>query len=162
MPMQLNPDARDPVVPRGRYRAKFVNFKETTSKAGNEMIVLELAVKVDDGEPVELADFLVSTTRNAKRLYDRCNEIYRAVGLPESSTFDPLKVDRRVVEIEVDIEEQHGQPSRNKILAYYPAANEKKDDRLNKALDATPAQAAARAKQNAAGKRPLDDDDIPF
>ena len=160
MPLKLDPDAKYPVLAPGRYKAKITHGEEKTSSTGNPMTVLHVEVADGEGGAVEVRKFLVQSSRNAKRLYDECSQIYRACGLPAGTSFDFIKVEGCEVEVTLSVEERVGYGPQNRIEEWFPSSAPKRDP-LVSAVNAPAKQAAAAAARKPPVK-PASADDIPF
>lgn len=149
MPLAIDPDAKYPVLAPGTYSATIVNYEEKSSKNGDPMTVLHLDVDDGEGGTHEVRHYLVSTTRNQKRLYDQCCEIYRACGLADAREFDPMKVDRKRVDVTLSVQEQPGYSPTNRIDSWSAPARSAAVDAVVAAVNATPRAAAAAAAARA-------------
>lgn len=134
--------------PNGTYDFEVMEADDATSKAGNDMIVLDLMVYDSHGNNRKVRDWLVETV--AAKLKDAC----RAVGL--HAAYDGGNIAARDFvgrsgKLKLGTQTQEGFDPRNKVTGYIPTAA---------AVEAKRAVASTQARKAAmAGDL---DDEIPF
>lgn len=139
--------------PRGTYDFEVTAAQDATSKAGNEMIVLDLLVFNAGGQSRKMKDWLVETV--PVKLKHACE----AVGL--HSAYEVGNVDSqdfvgRAGKLTLAIERREGFDERNKVSGYVPLSEVQTTPRR----PAAPRQETARQAVPAGGGNL--DDEIPF
>ena len=161
-------------VDDGDYPFAIINATETLSKAGNEMINLEIQVDVGAEKPMTVYDRLVFTTKALFRIKDFCD----GVGLGEQweggmlDAEDCLGIEgtaHLVLGLENDKGKRYmevGWYVKPKGFAETPAPASRlspaAQKKLDKAREGIAAKAPTPATEKPVGVVPFDDENIPF
>jgi hypothetical protein len=137
--------------PKGAYDFEVAAAEDATSKAGNEMIVLELQVFDQNGNRRQMKDWLLETL--PVKLKHACE----AVGLHaayENGNISSYDFVGRTGRLTLGIERQSGYEDRNKVLGYIPA-----DEVVTRQISPAAARPIPPRQKTPAGDI---DDEIPF
>lgn len=137
--------------PRGAYDFEVAAAEDAISKAGNEMIVLELQVFDRNGNRRNMKDWLVDSV--PVKLKNVCDAVglHTAYANGDVASYDFVG---RTGKLMLTIERREGYDDRNKVAGYVPADH---------AAAPTARQAPTAARKSAGGGGGQDlDDSIPF
>lgn len=107
-----------PIVPAGQYAVAFINAEETTSQAGNPMIVAEVEILRGEYKSRSLRDYLVFTDAAKWKIAQVLVAIGREIP-QEEFELTPADLIGRTCGVETVEEEYNGKPQA-KIDRYYP------------------------------------------
>ena len=149
--MQYNPNAKRPsnLLPAGIYSASVEEATETTSKAGNPMVKLNLCVYVGAEGRRYIKDYIVTGGEHPQDW--KLRHLVEACNLPPNGEVNVADFIGRTVSVKVKIKPARGQfEESNAIDDYKRIVPDGEPQRL--AAERTPAPPAA----------PVDDAEIPF
>jgi hypothetical protein len=105
------------LLPAGEYPARITEAVETTSKAGNEMIELLVAVRGADGGEREFRDWLVGNDRGALKLRHAA-EAVGALEKYQAGEIGQADFPGHNVRVKIIVEKRRGYPDQNRIEDY--------------------------------------------
>lgn len=122
------------LLPEGQYSFIVADAKEQVSKAGNEMIKLELKVNDSQGRPFTVYDYLME--KMAYKLVNFChatalNEQYEAGLLSAKDCIGK----KGVVEIIIDEDKTGTYPNKNCVKSYITPKDGQPAEPVNKVVD---------------------------
>lgn len=146
------------LIPAGTYPFEVMSAEDKNSRAGNEMIELELRVFMPDGRSRQLKDWLME--KMAFKLFHFCAYTGLAVKYEQGTLHSEDcigKTGYAVIEIQVDKKGEY--PDRNSVKDYVRAMDMKKSDVVasRPAGEVTP----SAQRQNPQPQENIDED-VPF
>jgi hypothetical protein len=118
--MKYNPDAKRPSfnLPPGEYPAEIIKAEETTSKAGNPMLVVELkAFDVATGRPRVIKDYIVLGGEYSADW--KIKNLCQSTGVGVSGDLVPAELNGLACKVKVKIKPATGQYEESNTIADY-------------------------------------------
>jgi Protein of unknown function (DUF669) len=142
--------------PKGAYDFEVAGAEDSTSKKGNEMIVLDLMVFDRNGTRRNMKDWLVESLPVKLKQACEATGLHAAYANGNVTSYDFVGRTGRLM---LGIEKQEGYEDRNKVTGYVPVT----------AVTPATRPAVASARQTAPARKPVPagansdlDDEIPF
>jgi hypothetical protein len=143
------------VWPKGNYDFEIVGAEDAISKAGNEMIVLDIHAFDQHGNRKTLKDWLVDTVPIKMHNVCHATGLHALYARGNVNAFDFVG---RTGRLTMGIQKQDGFEDRNRVLDYIPADTHANGNTARRA----PATEARKPAAATVGGGDLDDDSIPF
>lgn len=99
--------------PAGEYEAEIVDIKQQVSKAGNDMLKLDIDCYASDGKKVRVFDYIVAPSS----LY-KLKAICKFTGIEFDGAVEEQLLKGKRVMVKLKLEPEGDYPARNSIAAY--------------------------------------------